>query len=53
MMKFITKTHTFIEKSRARSSRCCGQPFVGQVGTVIKEMISIGTEVLFHLMLRC
>ena len=24
--------HTLIEKSRARSSRCCGQPFVDRVG---------------------
>ena len=26
------RTHTFIEKSRARSSRCCSQPLVGWVG---------------------
>ena len=25
-------THTFINKSWARSSRCCGQPFLGRVG---------------------
>ena len=28
------RTHTFIEKSRARSSRCCGQPFVGRLGNM-------------------
>ena len=31
----VKGTHTFIEKSRARSSRCCGQPsVVGRVGNI-------------------
>ena len=40
-----------IGQRRARSSQCCGQPFMGRVGN--KGMISIGTQVLFHLLPRC